>query len=56
MAIPGEVGRGGVSVTTECSEYSVCLTKLDILDNFDEVKVGVAYKIDGNPVEGMPGM
>lgn len=36
--------------------YSICLTKLDILDDFDEVKVGVAYKIDGNPVEGMPGI
>jgi adenylosuccinate synthase len=33
---------------------SICLTKLDILDDFDEVKVGVAYTIDGSPVEGMP--
>ena len=38
---------------TRCS---ICLTKLDILDDFDEVKVGVAYKIDGAPVEGMPCM
>ena len=34
---------------------SICLTKLDILDDFDEVKIAVAYKMDGAPVEGMPG-
>ncbi|KAI5291722.1 hypothetical protein KEM54_001254 [Ascosphaera aggregata] len=30
------------------------LTKLDILDDFDEIKVGVAYKVDGKIVESFP--
>ena len=35
--------------------YSICLTKLDILDDFDEIKIGVAYKLDGKTLESMPG-
>ncbi len=35
--------------------FSICLTKLDILDNFDEVKIGVAYKLHGKELESMPG-
>ncbi|EFQ98538.1 adenylosuccinate synthetase [Nannizzia gypsea CBS 118893] len=30
------------------------LTKLDILDDFDEIKVGVAYKLDGKELESFP--
>lgn len=33
----------------------ICLTKLDILDTFDEIKVGVGYKINGQHVEHFPG-
>src|SRR3546814_8699186 len=32
----------------------VAITKLDILDAFDEVKVCVAYEIDGRRVEALP--
>lgn len=30
------------------------LTKLDILDDFEEIKVGVAYKLDGQVLESFP--
>ncbi|PGH28115.1 adenylosuccinate synthetase [Polytolypa hystricis UAMH7299] len=30
------------------------LTKLDILDDFDEIKVAVAYKVDGKELESFP--
>ena len=35
--------------------FSLAVTKLDILDDFDEVKVGVAYYVDGEKVETFPG-
>ena len=31
------------------------LTKLDILDDFDEIKVGVKYTYKGKELEGFPG-
>lgn len=31
------------------------LTKLDVLDDLDEIKVGVAYTIDGKKLESFPG-
>lgn len=34
----------------------MCLTKLDILDTFEEIKIGVGYKVDGVPLLSMPGM
>lgn len=34
---------------------SICLTKMDILDSFDEIKIGVAYKLDGKVLDSMPG-
>lgn len=34
---------------------SLNLTKLDVLDQLDEIKIGVAYKIDGKPLESFPG-
>ena len=39
--------------STTCS---ICLTKLDILDTFEEVKIAVGYKVDGVPILSMPGM
>lgn len=34
---------------------SIALTKLDVLDTFDEVKIGVSYKLDGEELKSMPG-
>ena len=34
---------------------SLNLTKLDILDQLPEIKVGVKYKIDGKELAGFPG-
>ncbi|PGH07146.1 adenylosuccinate synthetase [Blastomyces parvus] len=33
---------------------TINLTKLDILDDFDEIKVAVAYKLDGKRLESFP--
>ncbi|CAG4957224.1 unnamed protein product [Colias eurytheme] len=33
---------------------SLCLTKLDILDNLEEIKVGVAYKLNGKKIDYFP--
>ena len=32
----------------------LAVTKLDVLDTFDEVPVGTGYDLDGEPCEGMP--
>jgi adenylosuccinate synthase len=32
------------------------LTKLDVLDGFEEIKVAVGYKLDGVEVSGFPGV
>lgn len=34
---------------------SICLTKLDILDNFDHIKIGVHYKLNGKIIDYFPG-
>ncbi len=34
---------------------SLNLTKLDILDDLPEIKIGVKYAVNGNPLEGFPG-
>lgn len=34
---------------------TICLTKLDILDVFDEIKVGVKYQWKGEPLDHFPG-
>lgn len=34
---------------------SIALTKLDILDTLPEIKVGVAYTVDGKPLPSFPG-
>jgi len=33
---------------------SLNMTKLDILDDLDEIKVGVNYTIDGKKIDHMP--
>ena len=35
---------------------SLCLTKLDVLDGLDEIKICTGYEEDGAPVEGFPDM
>ena len=35
---------------------SVNLTKLDVLDDFDEIKVAVGYKLDGEELETLPAL
>ncbi len=42
------------SVTCHLSN-SIALTKLDILDVLDEIKVGVAYKLNGKRIPHFPG-
>jgi adenylosuccinate synthase len=37
-----------------CGIDGLALTKLDILDGFDEVKVCVAYKLDGREIDYLP--
>lgn len=37
------------------SKIRLALTKLDILDMFTEIKVGVAYKLDGEIIPHFPG-
>jgi len=34
---------------------SLNLTKLDVLDKLDEIKIGVSYKIDGREINYIPG-
>ncbi|KAF9185731.1 phosphoribosylaminoimidazole carboxylase ade2 [Haplosporangium sp. Z 767] len=44
-----------VNYSTIINGYtSLNITKLDILDQLDEIKVGVAYKADGKVLEGFP--
>jgi adenylosuccinate synthase len=38
-----------------CNDYTALnLTKLDVLDDFDELKVATAYSLDGQQLEGFP--
>ena len=41
-----------VCVSCPCS---VVISKLDVLDTFEEIKIGEAYILDGERVESMPG-
>ena len=34
---------------------SVNITKLDILSDLNEIKIGVEYRINGKPIDYMPG-
>jgi adenylosuccinate synthase len=38
-----------------CGIDGLALTKLDILDGFDEIKVCTAYKLDGRDIDYLPG-
>lgn len=39
----------------DINHYTVLnLTKLDILDDFEEIKIGVAYKLEGQELESFP--
>lgn len=35
--------------------FRIALTKLDILDTLSEIKVGIAYTVDGKPLPSFPG-
>lgn len=37
------------------SPFSIALTKLDILDTLTEIKIGVAYTVDGKDLPSFPG-
>jgi adenylosuccinate synthase len=37
-----------------CGIDGVALTKLDVLDGFDEIKVGVGYMLDGERIDRLP--
>lgn len=43
------------SLMTRYLSNSIALTKLDILDVLDEIKVGVAYKLNGKRIPHFPG-
>lgn len=44
-----------VKFTTLVNGYTaLCMTKLDILDSFEKVLVGVGYTIDGKPLDSFP--
>lgn len=47
-----------IAIRVEQSDFFPCriaLTKLDILDTLPEIKVGVAYKVDGQSLPSFPG-
>lgn len=33
---------------------SIAIAKLDVMDTLEEVKIGVAYRLDGKLLESMP--
>ena len=37
-----------------CGIHGLALTKLDILDGFDEIKVCVGYRLDGREIDYLP--
>ena len=37
------------------SFFSIALSKMDILDTFEEIKIGVGYKLHGVELDSMPG-
>lgn len=38
------------------SVSGLCVTKLDVLDGLETVRIGVGYEIDGEPIKGVPVM
>lgn len=51
-SLESQFGHNFLDATCFCR---IALTKLDILDTLPEIKVGVAYKIDGEPIPSFPG-
>ncbi|XP_055852135.1 adenylosuccinate synthetase [Episyrphus balteatus] len=52
----GWLDLGLLKYTSLVNGYTcICLTKLDILDTFKEIEVGIGYKIDGKVVDHFPG-
>lgn len=49
LAVPGPLALSGAGLGR------LALTKLDILDALDEVKVGVSYKLNGKRIPHFPG-
>ena len=37
-----------------CGIDEIALTKLDVLDGFEQLKVGVGYKLDGERIDRLP--
>ena len=33
---------------------SLCITKLDVLDELDAIRIAVGYRVDGEPMESLP--
>jgi len=40
---------------TTIKKKSLNLTKLDVFDQLDEIKIGVAYTLNGKKLESFPG-
>ena len=36
--------------------FSLAITKIDVLDDFDEIKVAVDYKMNGEVLSSFPGI
>lgn len=36
--------------------FSIALTKLDVLDSFDKIKIAVSYELDGEELLNAPGI
>ncbi len=45
------VGRFSVELN---GVTQIALTKMDVLDAFDEIKICTSYEVDGKPIDGMP--
>ena len=45
-----------MSITKFYYNFSIALTKLDVLDDLKEIKIGVAYKYNGENLPAFPGM
>ena len=39
---------------TNSSVSGLCVTKLDVLDGLETVRICVGYEIDGDPIKGVP--
>ncbi len=46
--------RAGAPVGRHEWHYGIALTKLDVLDGLDELKICVGYKLDGQEIDYLP--